>query len=863
MASQYPVRDTYQHRRTKSSVLSFMHKRTPSAGAALSSNDSISPTHPPVSFLPNDHPHYRALGEIHQNQQSQAPPPLPKKSRDGGRPNTTETCSRSLHKKTLSSISLKSLSGKDSDKVPKSKDPKPNKPKKTKSSTNLATLLKRPKSAKDLKKEVEEEVQAQKDKENQSPLSADASRPTRPPPIYAQFSSEHFAKQPLGGKFLEDEIDMYTPHDYIPGKQRNFYQGPGSQPTLGKSSTSSALPRPKSTYLPSSFSVQDISRRISSGSSHSLELMRRVSGGKRPSLDRKSTANSGKSEKSAKVEKGAPNKGQRVLAAVSAFGSRPAKPEAKAGPVLDDKDVDKEFEAMLDRRNIPENQRGKMRKLAMSMKKDFIKQDWAEVAAAKNGRPGTNSSDSSADATSGSTQDAPAVKSKRPRSLTFTLSRGNNKGSTTQTKKSKPEGSIGRHSRQPSTESINGGSKSFTASSVAVAQNLVARAKGQLPDDFISYLRKVQKPELVEVGRLHKLRTLLKHETVAWTDEFVTQGGMAEIVGLLHRTMEVEWREEHEDALLHEVLLCVKALSTTALALQHLSIFQQTLFPALLNMVFGEDKKGPSEFTTRNIITSLLFTYLKSAPLAERANRARTLLHYLRDPEPTESERPVGFVLEMRRPRPYRVWCKEMTNVTKEVFWIFLHHVNVIALPGSKSRGSEEELDISTIKSSMSNTSFDTSNPYHVYMVKHFPQEQPPVPAAPYVGGVEWDATNYLASHLDIINGIMASLPTREERNTLREQMLVSGWEKCFGGTLRTCKEKFYGGVHAGLRCWVAAAHEDGWDTKDVRCGPYIESKSSPKKSPKKAAPVENAPQIGLKLDFGGEKKPVSGDVWL
>ncbi|KAK3933507.1 hypothetical protein QBC46DRAFT_401948 [Diplogelasinospora grovesii] len=47
--------------------------------------------------------------------------------------------------------------------------------------------------------------------------------------------------------------------------------------------------------------------------------------------------------------------------------------------------------------------------------------------------------------------------------------------------------------------------------------------------------------------------------------------------------MEVEWREEHEDALLHEVLLCLKALSTTALALQHLDRIQVTLFPALLH----------------------------------------------------------------------------------------------------------------------------------------------------------------------------------------------------------------------------------------------------------------------------------------
>ncbi len=58
----------------------------------------------------------------------------------------------------------------------------------------------------------------------------------------------------------------------------------------------------------------------------------------------------------------------------------------------------------------------------------------------------------------------------------------------------------------------------------------------------MAYLRKVQKPELVEVGKLHKLRLLLRNETVAWTDDFVCQGGMREIVGLLHRIMEVEWR---------------------------------------------------------------------------------------------------------------------------------------------------------------------------------------------------------------------------------------------------------------------------------------------------------------------------------
>jgi hypothetical protein len=281
-------------------------------------------------------------------------------------------------------------------------------------------------------------------------------------------------------------------------------------------------------------------------------------------------------------------------------------------------------------------------------------------------------------------------------------------------------------------------------------------------------------------------------------------------------------------------------------------------------MIFDEEKKGPSEFTTRNTISWLLFTYLKSAPLSDRSNRAKTLLSYLRDSEPSESQRPVGFVLDMRRSRPYRVWCKEVTNVTKEVFWIFLHNLNVVALPGSRGDSpNPHDKTNSTISSTISSTSFDSSNPHHVYMVSHFPQELPPVPAAPYVGGVEWDATNYLASHLDILNGILACLPTQGERNTLREQLRVSGWERHMGCTLRLCKEKFYGGVHAGLRCWVAAAVADGWNTRDVRCGPAEDPLSPVRKSPKKG-PVEQAPKIEMKLDFGKPaKKNGEDDVWL
>lgn len=543
MATLYSFAEHHKQTRPKSSVLanlSFMHKRTPSDGATLPSpsDQSIaSPTYGAMPVLPNDHPHARALGELQYNQLNQ-PPPSPKKSREGRGHNADEDGFRSLHKKTMSVISLKSLAGKDSEKSSKPKEPKAQKPKKTKSSTNLASLLSRPKSAKNLRKQAaEEEAQSQKDKENQNP-NPPPSEPSRPP-IYAQFSSEHFAKQPLGGKFLEDEIDLYTPRDYTGEQQRNFH-GIGQPPTLGQREDQ----RPKPTYLPHSFSLQDISRRVSDGSRHSAELLRRVSGAKRPSFERKKTETSIKSETSDKPEKAVPSKGQRVLRAVSNFTAKATKPAGEGAPhVLEDKDVDREFEAMLDRRNIPEHQRGKMRSLAMSMKKDFVKQDWAEIAAAKSNRPGTNSSDSSAEATSGA-HDVPEVKKKRPRSRTFTLSRSSSKETLQTVKQSKPEGILGKHSRTRSTDSTNtlGGSKSLAASGTAVAQAIIAKAKGQLPDDFVSYLRKVPKPELVEVGRLHKLRLLLRNETVAWTDDFIEQGGMDEIVGLLHRTIQVEWR---------------------------------------------------------------------------------------------------------------------------------------------------------------------------------------------------------------------------------------------------------------------------------------------------------------------------------
>ena len=283
----------------------------------------------------------------------------------------------------------------------------------------------------------------------------------------------------------------------------------------------------------------------------------------------------------------------------------------------------------------------------------------------------------------------------------------------------------------------------------------------------------------------------------------------------------------------------MKALSTTSAAQNRLTEIELELCPALLAMLFDEEKKGPSEFTTRGIIINLLFTQLSSAPRPEIA--AARILSYLRDPTPPEDNQPLSFIANIYQSRPYRVWCKEITNVTKEVFWIFLHHLNVIPIVSS---------DKSTFRE------------------RHFPAPRPPVPAAPYVGGVEWDATNYLAVHLDLMNGLIASLPTTDARNNLRSELRASGFEKVMGSSLRVCKEKFYGSIHDCLRTWISAAVEDGWPYTYVREGPPREARS-PAKSPVKSAGSpkmvvdEKPPQldVGLgRLDLLGTNAPSKGD---
>ncbi|TKA72681.1 hypothetical protein B0A55_06280 [Friedmanniomyces simplex] len=870
------------HKRNASSKSNLLRAFVSSKSKATPPGDNQpAMRHRSIPFLPPDHPHAgkaRVLGERQGNVQS--PPSSPsKQQRSVPAPKTSKTG-------TSSKVKVKTMDGSTS-------------PKKSRSSTNLSAMFaKMNRSSKDLSAVV------QKDKENATPPSSSGGQSDTP--IWAQFaspdkgkpSSRPSTRDSKSSHNLADEIARYTPRDYSPSKQRNFngsLDQPSTRPTLNS--------RPKSAYvLPNEGWAEAIGRRVSGQRAsiegrlsdetqrrESQEQHRRVSGErpvllKRSHTERKVSGSSGE-QAVGKEKLNVLKRGSRVMTAVAAFqgkgkGDQTAAPE----PGLDPKAVDDAFEAVLHSRQIPEPMRQKMRSLTLRVKADFIKQDLGSKNAGKGpdgsltsgGKDGAQSPEDarkrdSPDDRRSREEDAKSTKRSRsrPRSRTFTFSKGDKRGDTSPTKersksKSRPT-SIHIPSDNTAISPTTGTPKSPFGS--------LGRkpAVSAIPADYIKYLQSNRDPTKIEVGRLHKLRILLRNETVAWVDSFLALGGMTEIVGLLHRIMGLEWREEHEDQLFHETLLCLKGLCTTERAMEELAKVADELFPALLGMLFDEEKKGPAEYGTRTVIVNVLFNFLASAANSSTETleeRARRILSYLGEPQKAEDERPVDFVLDMRTPRPYRLWCREVTNVTREVFWIFLHHLNVVSLP-KHNKDEASAIDCATDEERAR-----TLNA--TYTLRHFPGSRAPVPAAPYIGGVEWDATTYITSHLDLLNGLLASLPTCPARNALRADLRASGFEKTMGATLRTCKEKFYSGVHDGLRAWVGAASEDGWGTGFVREGPTDEERvekhrarsASPKKKREEGPPrleevrVEALP--ALELDLGGGGGGAGGDEgWL
>lgn len=361
-AANAPAAAATGHRRNRSAVLrsliasSRSHRRSRTEGAALPAASFQQP--PPL--LPRDHPHSQVRPSTQHDSSSHFffSPPSPRKSNDA---RCTSPSKKNLHKKSLSSVSLRSLAKRVDDK-PKDKkstdsarsapnDDDADKPKRPKSSTNLAAMFGKARSR------DRSPTKETRDKENTEPP-----RPGRIPPatpIWAEFSSHQGTAATKAS--LNDQrrsIDEGSSR-FSPAKQRNFldYQQPAARPA--------SKPRPKSMFAASSsttslletFSRKRSSERMPLSDTQGNEGRQKdasptKSRPARPTLSRSSTDSATKDfsvKPMAPEPPPSPKKASRVMAAVAAFNGKAKQAETAHAPTVkpDPKVIDAEFEEVL------------------------------------------------------------------------------------------------------------------------------------------------------------------------------------------------------------------------------------------------------------------------------------------------------------------------------------------------------------------------------------------------------------------------------------------------------------------------------------------------------------------------------------
>ena len=168
--------------------------------------------------------------------------------------------------------------------------------------------------------------------------------------------------------------------------------------------------------------------------------------------------------------------------------------------------------------------------------------------------------------------------------------------------------------------------------------------------------------------------------------------------------------EQHDDQMLHELLRCFKALSTSSIGCFALRSSCPTPFVQLISLLYSDKK--PGDVATRQLIVELLlilFEVYPASSLPSSGGRVRreawepsgsssnvvtfpvphknffSLIRALLltpAPPPTESPAcpvsPHAFIESLHRPRIYKSYLQELSDVCRDYFWVFCHPNNTI-----------------------------------------------------------------------------------------------------------------------------------------------------------------------------------------
>ncbi|KAG5646973.1 hypothetical protein DXG03_001696 [Asterophora parasitica] len=349
------------------------------------------------------------------------------------------------------------------------------------------------------------------------------------------------------------------------------------------------------------------------------------------------------------------------------------------------------------------------------------------------------------------------------------------------------------------------------------------------PTKFFSILSGTSSTQL-DVEDIKKLRLLLRNETASWSQEFLALGGYSALLTRLNEILEVEWREEqHDDQVLHELLRCFKALSTSSIGCFALRSSCPTPFVQLVALLYSDKK--PGEVATRQLIAELLLILFELYPASSlpsfgtsansnSSGRARprreawepetsppsssklitlpaphkNLFSLIRalllTPAPPPSESPAApisphaFIESLHLPRIYKTYLQELSDICRDYFWVFCHPNNTIWVLSETDEGKVEK------------------------------------PRAPggMTGGVEFEAMSYFTIHMKLINAISTtvadlSFPKEHDHSAYRfhDDLFLSGLERIILIS-RKASATYYPTLHLELARYIDHVVRSGYE---------------------------------------------------
>jgi hypothetical protein len=158
--------------------------------------------------------------------------------------------------------------------------------------------------------------------------------------------------------------------------------------------------------------------------------------------------------------------------------------------------------------------------------------------------------------------------------------------------------------------------------------------------------------------------------------------------------------------ILHELLRCFKALSTSEIGCFALRSQCPRPFVQLVSLLYSDKK--PGEVATRQVIIELLITLFDLFPPSQANLHAVLPPSYpscfslvrsiLLTPKPPTAEAlilpnpvsPHDFIASIHQPRIYRTYLQEISDICRDYFWIFCHPQNTIWILDEVDEGRVE-----------------------------------------------------------------------------------------------------------------------------------------------------------------------------